>query len=777
MAKSESVRRPTEADLEAAVHSAITSAFPSANIQIRHQVHFSFQMGRAPVELDGGQAWMKEGRADIVLFHEDRPLAVLELKRQGLPLTEADRLQGMSYARLLDPMAPLVVVSNGANTELYSTYDGSKWLPDGDEEKQLAGLINSAFKVASADIRKAAETLLGTDCRVWSEVVKASSAEKIDELSGDLASSEAPFAHDFLIPRNATRELLKELEHSCFVIVEGEPLAGKSSVLRELVDLAAKSDVFVPLYLEDGGRGYLQCVADALRRTVEWPFKAEDARSWLQSLTRGQEMKLVILVDDYRSDSEVSQRDLEDLVSIAQDGGFAVVIAMDDGLTESVIRSRNGRSLSSLGRISKRVTVGPLLDDEFESAVSAARSHSVRLMRGSFRSDDYRRPWIFRSVISKTKKGSFGAGLHGPEAPALLGVDFIHYVRENYEDSTLRHHFHELAIVTLDDYLRSGRSDSMETDATTTFLLRSEALKGLSVESREYLVGCGALKPRMFGDAHIFRIGFCEILVSELATVIAERLNNLLKSGAESPVEWLMSVAEMLPMGEIIAARAIVTTLQSGVDPIPLCTELLAQKPIHGVSSPKTRFAIKTVDLPLNDEDNNVELDDVSSAYYSDNVLPWITLSHVLAAYPLSTEEAGFFLQLHILMEMAKSEVTLRRPGTTAASSELLSQVMNDGTFVPGWNAGIIEPVTYAIFKTFRMQPSLGDAWMTMLGAMESAHLLVRTYTVLIELMRHGGLQGHWAWITSMEVLAPLLRDHPNIPTMSGSSVVVDVIE
>ena len=167
----------------------------------------------------------------------------------------------------------------------------------------------------------------------------------------------------------------------------------------------------------------------------------------------------------------------------------------------------------------------------------------------------------------------------------------------------------------------------------------------------------------------------------------------------------------------------------------------------------------------------------MSPAYYSDNFLPWITLSHVLAAYPLSKEVIGFFPQLFILMEMAKSEVTLRRPGTTAASYELLSHALNDGTFVPGWNSGIIEPVTYAIFKTFRMRPSFGDAWMTMLRHMESAHLLVRTYTVLIELMRHGGPQGDWAAIISMKVLIPLLREHPNIPPVSETFLFVDSIE
>lgn len=773
MARRESRRHPTEADLEAAVHAAIKSAFPGANIHIRHQVRFQVQIGRSPVELDGGRAWVKEGRADIVLFHEDHPLAVMELKRQGLTLTDADRSQGISYARLLDPMAPLVVVSNGTSTQLYSTYTGLEWVPTGDEEKQLAELIKSTCTVASDDIRKAAQTLLGTDCRVWSEVVKASTAEKIEQLSGDLASSDAWFARDFLIPRNATRELLNELEHSCFVILEGEPLAGKSNVLRELVALAAQDDVFVPLYLEDGGFGYLQTVADALRRTVQWPFTAEDARSWLQSLKADQGMRLVILIDDYRSTSEVSQRELEDLVSIAQNGGFAVVIAIDDGLTESVINSGKGRSRSRLGKISKRVTVGPLLDDEFERAVLVARSHKVRLMNGSFRSDDYRRPWIFRSVLNKAKNGDFGTELHGPEAPALLGVDFIHYVREHYDDPTLRYSFHELAIVTLDDYLCTGRTDSMDLEATKTFLLRSEATKKLTPESREFLVRCGALKPRMFGDEHIFRIGFCEVLVSELATIIAERLKSQVR--AETAVEWLMTIAELLPMGEIIVARAIVTNFQSGVDPTPLCRELLAQKPVHGNSSPKTLFAIKTVDLPLNGVFNSAELDSISPAYYSDNLLPWITLSHVLAAYPLSTEVIGFFPQLLILMEMAKSEVTLRRPGITAASYELFSHALNDGTFVPGWSSGIIEPVTYAIFKTFRMRPSLGDAWMTMLRPMESAHLLVRTYTVLIELMRHGGPQGDWAAIISMKVLV-LLREHPNIPPISETFLFVDSI-
>lgn len=773
MSENRPTQHLTEADLEASLHAVIAIAFPGADIEIQHQRRFKFHVGKALVDIDGGQSWAKEGRADIVLLHKGRPLAVVELKRKGLKLHDEDRLQGVSYARMLDPIAPLVVVSNGEITKQYCTYTGQEWNPVSNDERQLDSLINNALTLATDDIRKAAQTLMGTVCDVWSAVVKESTAEKIESLSGELRDSHVPFARDFLIPREATRAVIEALEHSCFVILEGEPLTGKSNVLRELVNITEQGKSLVPLYLEDGGGGYLQCLADALARTVKWPFKIEDARFWLQCLARDQEMKLVIIIDHYWSTSETSQRELEDLVRIAQNGGFSVVVAMDDALVDGVIKSRNGRALSLLGRVGETVTVHPLQDNEFEHAVLAAKRHGVTMMEGSFRSDDYRRPWIFRSVICNAMDRSTGDESRATEAPPLLGIDFINYVREHYDDVTLRRHYHELARVTLDDYLGAGRSDRMEIEAASAFLLRNEALKDLANESRQYLLDCGALRQRMYEDLPVFRIGFYEMLVSELASVIADRLRSQVESGVESAMEWLMSAAEVLPMGEIIAARAIVALIRSGNDPIPLCRELLGQTPIQGLSSPRTRFAIRTIDLPIGDVDDTGRLDETFPEYYSDNILPWITLSHVLAAHPLRSAEIGFFPQMFVLMEVAKSVVALRRPGNTAASYELLSQEMNDGTFVPAWSVGIIEPVTYAVFKMFRTYPGLGEAWMMIVKEMDSAHLLARTYTVLIELIRLGGLQGHWAGVTAERVLLPLLIKHPNIPAISLSLMTI----
>ncbi len=95
---------PTEADLEAEIHHAIALAIPWLPAKsIRHQTKFSFTFGRKKIDVDGTEASRAEARSDIVLYNGDRPLAVLELKRAGVPLTPDDDAQGLSYARVLNP--------------------------------------------------------------------------------------------------------------------------------------------------------------------------------------------------------------------------------------------------------------------------------------------------------------------------------------------------------------------------------------------------------------------------------------------------------------------------------------------------------------------------------------------------------------------------------------------------------------------------------------------------------------------------------------------------
>lgn len=105
---------PTEADLEAEIHHALKAAFPwLKQEELRHQTRFVFKFGRSTVEVDGASASKVEARSDVLIYHRDNPLAVLELKRSGIALTENDDSQGLSYARMLFPHPPLVVGKDG----------------------------------------------------------------------------------------------------------------------------------------------------------------------------------------------------------------------------------------------------------------------------------------------------------------------------------------------------------------------------------------------------------------------------------------------------------------------------------------------------------------------------------------------------------------------------------------------------------------------------------------------------------------------------------------
>src|SRR5437868_12113528 len=135
----------TEADFEADLQAAVRRAFPWLSAgSIRHQTRFSFDFGRARIEIDGKEKSRAMGRADVLLYSDQQPLAVLELKRAGQPLLDADVAQGLSYARMLHPSPPLVVVTNGSDLVLLETHTGNEWKPANPSEAEFASLVTQA---------------------------------------------------------------------------------------------------------------------------------------------------------------------------------------------------------------------------------------------------------------------------------------------------------------------------------------------------------------------------------------------------------------------------------------------------------------------------------------------------------------------------------------------------------------------------------------------------------------------------------------------------------
>ena len=102
MAIETTTKAPTEADLEAQIDAALRLAFPwLPDGLIRHQTIFSFSFGGKRITVDGAKGHVAHARADILLYWNERPMAVLELKRGGSALDAEHDAKGLAYAGFL----------------------------------------------------------------------------------------------------------------------------------------------------------------------------------------------------------------------------------------------------------------------------------------------------------------------------------------------------------------------------------------------------------------------------------------------------------------------------------------------------------------------------------------------------------------------------------------------------------------------------------------------------------------------------------------------------
>jgi hypothetical protein len=239
----------TEAELESRIAVALAIAFPNLSGEaLVQQRRFTIRLGHETFEFDSAALWEKTGRADILIFHGDRPLAVLEVKRETIDLQKADYEQAQSYANMLTPRPPLVIVSNGTDTRVYDSNAGLPLTPGLDIDATVANLLANVGKIAAADMRWAIEALMGREIDMWPRVMQKCTAKLIEELTDPPGAAGRPIARELLIPRLATQRAAGTAGPTLVIpingVVPGTPLAAD---LQELAGLVIGSQLRVIL--------------------------------------------------------------------------------------------------------------------------------------------------------------------------------------------------------------------------------------------------------------------------------------------------------------------------------------------------------------------------------------------------------------------------------------------------------------------------------------------------------------------------------------------------
>ncbi|MBQ4762102.1 hypothetical protein F9U43_05085 [Pectobacterium versatile] len=772
----------TEADLEARIHAAINTAFPSLPCgTIKHQIKFSFKFGRQTLVVDNGKS-RAEAKLDILLEHNGTPLAVMELKRPGVVLSTEDGAQGLSYARLVQPPAPLVVVTNGTEVTFLETATGTPWQPETPSEESFKKLITQASRVAKADIRYAVNTLMGTSPEVWMQAVRHVSSSLINELTASKDEPARPFNNDFLIPRSATNELwLNLIAGKRLLVLEGPPLSGKSNVLRELCQRTEYNNTIATLYVEAGsGRGALQTLADAISHSLDWPVSPTEAREWLIRVSQHEDTRLVLAFDGMQATDETTIREIEDFSSATFGSSLSVVIAMDEPAAQSILASPNQRSQSPLGRRAKTVYVGYLGDNEFKLAQSLLGKHRVYLMKGADMAPEYRDAWVLRAVWNTAQTQlADKAENQALYSPSLLGLQLFELVRERFfGNHELRRRFRSLARSMLTDAQDSTRPYELVLQQIEMGIIRREAANAeLGSDDLQWLITHGYVRPGMdevAGATILVRLP--ELLASEMAYALADELTAHVKVGLDEAAAWIAGAASNLPLGEVVAAQAIIDTAKRSTGlPIGLISALLKTQPERETLSVGSRYTMMhpngiMIDVEiksntkgiivLDGEQHEIDLDDEDLVTYK-NIYPWLILSHIASIpFEIQDEHGSTRKDPNLLLQIGTSPLPLRGNRGPQSLRMIPTIDMPEGVSVVDSDAGIIEPITLGILNYLSSTEAQADDWITAATSLNSISLFSRVSTalwILAEFDTHE--RSDWAKTKLQTIVHPKLRE------------------
>lgn len=259
----------TEADVDARIVMPYLAALGVQSDQLRAQHTFSLRLGRNMIHNVGGGS-VRTGRLDYLIIRADgRPLFVVELKGPNEALTEDDRDQGISYARLLDTMAPLVLVTNGTDRRLYDTVTREEL-----NDPSSASLVVGGGQLTDDEsLRVRAEALehfIGYSAENVAVFSRAQRATRMETLRGSALQHTRKYEVDLYLRRETVRRAVEQFldaSQTVFALV-GPSGFGKTNEMCALAEELGETHLTLFFNGADLPRPLTQVLADEF----DWHF-------------------------------------------------------------------------------------------------------------------------------------------------------------------------------------------------------------------------------------------------------------------------------------------------------------------------------------------------------------------------------------------------------------------------------------------------------------------------------------------------------------------------
>lgn len=741
-----------EATIEARIDGVLKQIFPTfKDVEVIHQKSFSLKLGHHDLLVNQKEPSKNGTRAisDILLKVDNKNIILLELKKEGLDLTPQDVDQGISYARLIDRMPPITVVSNGIDHLLYNTFTKKELDTKILDTKTLYKLLDNAFTLAINDLKEAVSILLNGNHSLFSEVINDISNTKFEELKGKITDYNSPICSDFSITREIVAQINPLFETHPLVGIVSSAYSGKTNVLHQFY-LENKADHYL-FYLDcyDYNASILQELANAFSAKANSIINTDRIREWfINSMSNNNTNKFYLLIDNFNKDiPDYVMKDILELISIFTNHNQFCLYTLDEHNFDQITRIPHRNYRNTIGKKSKVLELEELNFGEFKIALNLLyNNHRINIQHGGHKTQEYREPRILRHIASFYNHSE---KLKYFQLNAVPDLQHLQLFGNNKVFSNSIHALYKkLSSAFLYDSKRRKENTKLATVASGSGAISLKTFNEKYSGDLQELVKSSTTVMRNFSNGlKVIYPKIPELTAYHSIKPITNKLLRLHKKGKSISYicQEFQNMVIQLPYCDIVGTGVLITLGKGeNIDLFSSLVQELMKYP------PKKETVNKGTEvLTYMDDYGHLKIKfdddfDLSDMAFISNFLPFAILSQ-LSGFVLglleseSKQYSQYAFHIALLYELGSNKNFLRRADARSLASDYYYESYDwegVGHIVCG-REGIVEPIVQSIFSCFFRIPDEIEHLIERAFDEENFALLWRIHLALREIKNH----------------------------------------
>lgn len=706
-----------EAELEARISSILCNLPVFNDVQIEQQKTFTIKFGHhaVTVDLKDPSSYANRSIFDILLKIDGQNVILLELKKEGLDLTQHDVDQGISYARLIHPMPPITLITNGLDNRFYCTYNKNSIDDSSLDFKNIQTLFDNSFQLATNDFKNAVNLLLNNEPTLFAKIINDLSQTKFNYLIGEIDDISKSICVDFCIQR----ELLSQIEsefatQKSLIGIIGSALSGKTNLLYQFFNFKKEyGDYLFYINCLDHEYSILQQLANGLTASSKIQINKDRIREWLINSTGIEGASFYLIIDNFNAQiNEKIKSEIIELIDIFKSSQNRILYTIDEYNYKQIAFFKNRRYKTIIGEESKILKLQEFNDTEFKNVqVKLLTNYHLAFENGAYYTPEYRQPRILKHLISifkgEIEENKFQKIMALPDWSLLMAM-----ANNKAYTNEIKNLYQKIADCFIEERkFRHGNSE-LEVMAFSTGAVTLDFFKQKFPNELQLLIESSFVVLREIKDKQTVIYP----KVPELIAFYSQRnITQLLidetkeKPSIKDLTNFFVSVLSPIPYSDIIGAAVLLNLATNNY--VSLFTNLVDELIKMPPKLEKINEGTKT--LMYADDIGHIKIDfesDMDEGGVISDFLPYPVLSQ-LAGYPFYIDkpdlQTDLSYNLYLIRVIGTNENFVSRVNLSEfhqMKPVSFIEIKDMGEFVD-LSCGIIEPIVQSIQKCFYLIP------------------------------------------------------------------------